>query len=80
MAGKKFITQEFMEGFGLNYPEDLEKFNEVFSNFTREGGSQNQLFKDLVEIFPDKKEKILNAPMLTTLDGEVLEGKPPIDS
>ena len=79
MAGEKFITQKFMEGFGLDYPEDLEKFNEVFFNFTREGGSLNQLFKDLVEAFPDKKEKILNAPMFTTIDGEVYEVVLPID-
>ena len=42
------------------------QFNEVFSNFTREGGGLNQLFKDLVETFPDKKEIILNAQMFTT--------------
>jgi hypothetical protein len=71
MAGEKFITQKFMEGFGLNYPEDLEKFNEAFSNFTSNGGSLNQLFKDLVETFPDKKEKILNAPMFKSDDGKV---------
>lgn len=79
MAVEKFITQKFMEGFSLDYPEDLEKFNEVFFNFTREGGSINQLFKDLVEAFPDKKEKILNAPMFTTIDGEVHEVVLPID-
>jgi hypothetical protein len=79
VAVEKFITQKFMEGFSLDYPEDLEKFNEVFFNFTREGGSINQLFKDLVEAFPDKKEKILNAPMFTTIDGEVHEVVLPID-
>jgi hypothetical protein len=68
MAGEKFITQKFIEDFGLDYPKDLEKFNEVFFNFTREGGSLNQLFKDLVEAFPDKKEKIRNVPMFTTID------------
>jgi len=80
MAGEKFVTQNFMEGFGLDYPKDLEKFNEVFVKFTGNGGSLYQLFKDLAEAFPDKKEKMLNAPMFTTLDGEVHEGKPPIDS
>jgi hypothetical protein len=80
MAGEKFITQKFMEGFGLDYPQDLERFNEVFVKFTGNGGSLYQLFKDLVEVFPDKKEKMLNAPMFTTLNGEVHEGKPPIDS
>jgi hypothetical protein len=80
MAGEKFITQNFMEGFGLDYPKDLEKFNEVFGKYTANGGSLNQLFKDLVEAFPDKKEKILNAPMLVTLDGEVHESQPPVDS
>ena len=79
MAGEKFITQKFMEGFGLDYPEDLEKFNEVFFNFTREGGSINQLFKDLVEVFPNKKEKIRNAPMFTTIDGEVRDVVRPIE-
>jgi hypothetical protein len=63
MAGEKFITQQFMEGFGLDYPEDLEKFNEVFSNFTSKGGSLNQLFKDLVEAFPDKREAIKSVPI-----------------
>jgi len=71
MAAEEFITNKFMEGFGLDYPEDLEKFNEVFSNFTREGGSPNQLFKDLVEVFPNKREKIRNAPMFKNIDGEV---------
>jgi len=71
MAREKFITQNFMEGFGLDYPEDLEKFNEVFFNFTREGGSQNQLFKDLVQAFPDKKEQIRNAPMFATIEKEI---------
>jgi hypothetical protein len=80
MAGEKFITQNFMEGFGLDYPKDLERFNEVFGKFTGNGGSLNQLFKDLVEAFPDKKEKILNAPMFTTLGGAVHEEKPDIDS
>ena len=80
MAGEKFITQNFMEGFGLDYPKDLEKFNEVFRKYTANGGSLYQLFKDLVEAFPDKKEKILNAPMLATLDGEADEAKPPINS
>jgi len=75
MAGEKFITQNFMEGFGLDYPEDLEKFHEVFFNFTREGGSLNQLFKDLVQVFPDKKEKIQNAPMFTTTEKEVPVGR-----
>jgi hypothetical protein len=57
--------------FPLVYPEDLEKFHEVFFKFTDKGGSLNQLFKDLVEAFPDKKEKILNVPMFKTIDGEV---------
>ena len=80
MAAEKFITQNFMEGFGLDYPKDLERFNEVFGKFTGNGGSLYQLFKELVEAFPDKKEKILKAPMFTILDGRVHEGTPPIDS
>jgi hypothetical protein len=80
LAEEKFISQNFMESFGLDYPKDLEKFNEVFGKFTGNGGSLYQLFKDLVKTFPDKKEKILNAPMFTTIDGEVHEGKPHIDS
>jgi hypothetical protein len=70
MAGEKFITQKFIEGFGLDYPEDLEKFHEVFFKFTDKGGSLNQLFKDLVKAFPDKKEKILNVSMFKTIDKE----------
>jgi hypothetical protein len=71
MAREKFITQRFMEDFGLHYPQDLEKFNDIFFKFTREGGSLNQLFKDLAEAFPDKKEKIRNAPMFKATGGEV---------
>jgi len=71
MAGEKFISQKFMEGFGLDYPEDLEKFHEVFYNFTREGGSLNQLFKDLIAAFPEKRDRILNVPLLTEIDGEI---------
>jgi hypothetical protein len=80
MAGEKFITQNFLEGFGLDYPKDLEKFNAVFGKFTENGGSLYQLTKDLVNAFPDKKEKILNAPMFTTIYGQVHEEKPHIDS
>jgi len=74
MTGEKFITQKFMEGFGLDYPEDLEKFHGVFIKFTDRGGSLNQLFRDLVEAFPDKKEKIQNAPMFTSTEKEVHVG------
>jgi hypothetical protein len=77
---EKFISQKFMEGFGLNYPKDLEKFKEVFGTFTGNGGSLYQLCKDLAKAFPDKKEKILNAPMFTIMDEEVHEGKPHNDS
>jgi len=75
MAGEKFITKNFMEGFGLHYPEDLEKFHEVFFKFTSEGGSQNQLFKDLVRASPDKKEKIQNAPMFANIEKEIHGGR-----
>jgi hypothetical protein len=80
VAEEKFISQNFMEGFGLDYPKDLEKFKEIFGTFTGNGGSLYQLFKDLAKAFPDKKEKILNAPMFTIMDGEVHEGNPHIDS
>jgi ABC-type glycerol-3-phosphate transport system substrate-binding protein len=74
MLREKFITRKFMEDFGLDYPKDLEKFHEVLFKITDRGGSLNQLFTDLVEAFPDKKEKILKAPMFKTIDGKGTHG------
>ena len=79
MAGEKFITQKFLESFGLDYPEDLEKFHEVFFKFTDKGGSLNQLFKDLIEAFPEKKDRILNVPLFTEIDREINRVTLPIE-
>ena len=79
MAGEKFIAREFMEDFGLDYPEDLEKFHAVFFKFTAEGGSLDQLFKDLIEAFPEKKDRILNVPLFAEIDGEMNRATLPVE-
>ena len=71
MSEDKCFTQRFMEGFGLDFPEDANKFVEIFTRYGDEGGTFGQLINDLVEAFPDKRERILSIPVHTTTDGEV---------
>jgi len=62
MAEDKCFTERFMEGFGLEFPEDADKFLSIFERFA-EGGTFGQLQDDLVEAFPDKRESILSVPI-----------------
>jgi hypothetical protein len=66
-----YIIKTFIEGFGLEYPKDFEKFLEVMSRFD-EGGTVEEFYDALVEAFPDKKESIMNFPMYTEVDGELV--------
>ena len=68
---------QFIEGFGLEYPKDAEKFCEIF--FGGEDGEKpvGELFDKLIEAFPDKKESILNFPMYAEIDGELVRVRLP---
>ena len=77
-CGKSF-TQKALEGFGLDYPEDLEKFLEVLEASTGEGGTLGGMFEALIEAFPDKKDRILSIPLFTEIDGEVHRVALPIE-
>ena len=68
---------QFIEGFGLEYPKDAEKFFEIF--FGGEDGEKpvGELFDALIEAFPDKKESILNFPMYAEIDGELVRVRLP---
>jgi hypothetical protein len=68
-----------MEGFGLDFPKDAEKFVEIFSRFADENGTFGQLIEELLEAFPDKKNQILGIPMFTEFDGEVHRVTLPIE-
>ena len=68
---EKSFTQKAVEGWGLEYPKDVEKFLEVFEKSTEEGGTLGGIFEALIEAFPDKKETILRVPVHQTVDGEV---------
>ena len=57
-----------MEGFGLDYPEDADKFREVFFKFADDGGTVKQFFKAMINAFPDKRNSILNIPMYSEDD------------
>jgi hypothetical protein len=67
-----YIIKTFMEGFGLEYPKDLEKFSEVMNRFG-DRGTVGEFFDALVEAFPEKKENIMNFPMYTEVDGELVQ-------
>ena len=71
------VLAQFVEGFGLEYPEDAEKFFEIF--FGGEDGEKpvGELFDALIEAFPDKKESILNVPMYAEIDGELVRVRLP---
>ena len=71
MSEGKCVTQRLMEGFGLEFPKDADKFVEIFTRKGDEGGTFGHLIDELIEAFPDKKEVILSIPVHTTTDGEV---------
>jgi hypothetical protein len=66
-----YIIKTFIESFGLEYPKDYEKFAEVMGRFD-DGGTIGEFFDALVEAFPDKKESIMDFPMYTEIDGELV--------
>jgi hypothetical protein len=68
---EKSIAQKAVEGWGLDYPDDVEKLVEVLEETTGEGGTLGGIFQALIEAFPDKKDRILSIPMFTEIDGQV---------
>jgi hypothetical protein len=67
----KYIIKTFIEGFGLEFPKDYEKFAEVMGRFEN-GGTARELYDALIETFPDKKESILAFPMYIEVNGELI--------
>lgn len=65
MAEEKSFTQEYIEGFGLEFPKDSDKFLEIFEKFSKQEGTFDQFVDELIEAFPDRKESILNVTVLT---------------
>jgi len=59
---EKCFSQRLMEGFGLEFPKDADKFLEIFERFS-EGGTLGQLHGDLAKAFPEKSESILSVPV-----------------
>ena len=70
------IAQSLVEGYGLEFPVDADKFFEIFLRF-EDGGTVVELFDELIEAFPDKKESILSFPMYAEVDGELVRVKLP---
>ena len=68
------IAQSLVEGYGLEFPKDADKFFDIFFRF-EDGGTVGELFDALVEAFPEKKESILNVPMYVEIDGELKRAK-----
>jgi hypothetical protein len=66
-----YIIKTFIEGFGLEFPKDYEKFTEVMDRFG-DGGTIGEFFDALIEAFPDKKESILDFPMYIEVNGELI--------
>ena len=73
---EKAIAQ-FVEGFGLEYPKDAEKFFEIFFGYEEGEKTVGELFDELIEAFPDKKKSILNFPMYAEIDGELVRVRLP---
>jgi hypothetical protein len=73
---EKSIAQ-FIEGFGLEYPKDAEKFFEIFFGHEEGEITVGELFDELIEAFPDKKESILNFPMYAEVDGKLVRVRLP---
>jgi len=68
---------QFIEGFVLEYPKDVEKFFEIFFGHEDAEKPVGELFDELIEAFPDKKESILNFPMYAEIDGELVRVRLP---
>ena len=69
MADEQFFTQRFMEGFGLDFPKDADRFVDILERFDEDGGTIGQLFEEVVEAFSDKKDQILSLPIHIGFDG-----------
>ena len=70
-------TAQFIEGFGLEYPKDAEKFCEIFFEYEEGEKTVGEVFDELIEAFPDKKESILNFPMYAEINGELVRVRLP---
>ena len=68
---------QFIEGFDLEYPKDAEKFFEIFFGYEEGEKTVGEVFDELIEAFPDKKESILNFPMHAEIDGELVRVRLP---
>jgi hypothetical protein len=53
MAGEKCFTQRFMEGLGLEFPKDADRFLEIFTRFGEEDGTIGQLIDDVMKDFSE---------------------------
>ncbi len=73
---EKSIPQLFVEGYGLEFPKDVDMFFEIFLGF-EDGGTIGELFDALIEAFPDKKESILNVPIYAEADGKLVRARLP---
>jgi hypothetical protein len=71
MTEEKCFTQKYIEGFGLEFPKDANKFLEVMEKSDKENWTLGQFFEALIKAFPDKKESILNVPAYADVDGEL---------
>ena len=58
-----------MERFELEFPKDAKKFTEMIEKNFSENGTLGQLFDDLAEALPEKRESILSIPIYVD-DGE----------
>ena len=63
MTEDKSFMQNFMERFGLEFPEDAKKFVKTIENNFLANGSLFQFFDDLIEAFPEKSEIIMSVPI-----------------
>ena len=53
---------KIMEGFELGFPQDADKFLDIFERFA-DDETFDQLTNELCEAFPDKREIILSVPV-----------------
>jgi len=59
MPNEKCFTQRFMEGFGLEFPKDADRFVEILERFDDQDGTLGQLFDDVIDALPEKMDRIL---------------------
>ena len=70
----KELTGKFIKFFQFVYP--LNESN-VFFGYEEGEKTVGELFDELIEAFPDKKESILNFPMYAEIDGELVRVRLP---